>query len=323
MNNPKISVIVPVYNNQEYLPSTIESLLRQSYRNIEIILVDDGSQDGSGKICDEFAEKYDNITAIHQSNKGVSVARNAGMKIATGSLIGFCDGDDTVDEDFYEFLYKQMEQNNSDISGCVCNIITEDNSYSNKTTNSVKIWENNQEYLRDLLSGYLSMSTCTKLFKKEILTDVQYPEGFKTNEDKYFCFLAALNAKRISFQDTGKYHYYRRLGSSSMTEFNEKFFGAIELAEKIISIINEKKPELHQEAECNKLITVMMVYNLLYVRNGLPKFAEKERELRAYIKKFDDKTAKKLLGKNDYIRFRIIRLSSIAYKLFVKLTNKN
>ena len=124
MTLPKISVIVPVYNSGIYLEDTVKSLLNQTYENIEIILVDDGSTDESPQICNRLAQEYSNILVVHQPNSGVSVARNNGMKHATGSLIAFCDGDDVVEEDMYEFLYKQMIEENSDIACCNSLVIT-------------------------------------------------------------------------------------------------------------------------------------------------------------------------------------------------------
>ena len=115
MYDNKISVIVPVYNIGQYLESSIKSLINQTYRNIEIILVDDGSVDNSPAICDLYAEKDNRIKVIHQKNKGVSAARNAGMRVATGDYIGFCDGDDVPEVDMFEFLMNIAVKDNAEI----------------------------------------------------------------------------------------------------------------------------------------------------------------------------------------------------------------
>ena len=276
MTLPKISVIVPVYNSGIYLEDTVKSLLNQTYENIEIILVDDGSTDESPQICNRLAQEYSNILVVHQPNSGVSVARNNGMKHATGSLIAFCDGDDVVEEDMYEFLYKQMIEENSDIACCNSLVITEDNSFNNKITGAKKVWKDCDGFLRALFGWQLSMSVCNKLFKKEVIKDIQFPVGYKTNEDKFFCFLSAFNAKIISFQDVGKYHYIRRKGSSSRTEFSDKYFDCIRLAQKMLEIIKDKKPELVQFAQCNLLSTSLRIYKLIYTRNGLGNFKKEE-----------------------------------------------
>ena len=116
--NDLISVIVPVYNVEKYLVQCINSILNQTIKNLEIILVDDGSLDNSGKICDEFSKKDDRIVAIHKENNGLSSARNAGLEIANGNYIGFVDSDDWLDEHMYEILLKLIKENNSDISCC-------------------------------------------------------------------------------------------------------------------------------------------------------------------------------------------------------------
>jgi glycosyltransferase involved in cell wall biosynthesis len=320
---PKISVIVPVYNNEKYLQKTVESILNQTYKNIEIILVDDGSVDESPRICDEMAEDYENIVAIHQKNKGVSSARNAGLKKATGELIAFCDGDDILQEDMYELLHKQMTEENSDIACCSSSLIMENNTVLNKLSGKKLVWESCDDYLRDFLVGRLSMSACTKLFKSEILHDVAFPEDCTLNEDKFFCFLSALNTERISFQDVGKYLYFRRKGSSSITDFSEKYFDVIKLAQRILEIIKEKKPHLSEEAECNLLLSSLRVYKLIYIRNGLGGYKKEAKLLREYFKGFDKKRAKKYISTKDYIRFVTARTGKMAFKLLTAFFDKN
>lgn len=319
---PKISVIVPVYNSGKYLEDTVKSLLTQTYKNIEIILVDDGSVDESPQLCDKLAKENNNVFVIHQENKGVSVARNQGMKKATGELIAFCDGDDLVQEDMYEFLYAQMVQENSHIAGCSCLVLTEDNSFNNKLTGEKKVWTDCDGYLCALFGWKLSMSVCNKLFKREVIEDISFPVGYKTNEDKFFCFLSALNCKTISFQDVGKYHYIRRKDSSSFTEFSDKYFDCIRLAEKMLEIIKEKKPHLTKEAQCNLLSTCLRIYKLIHTRNGIKNFSTEADKIYMYVKSFDKRLAKKYLTRNDYIRFTAAKSGKIVFRLFTKFIDK-
>ena len=143
MSNPEISIIVPVHNLEKYIETTVESLLNQTFSDIEIILVDDGSTDSSPMICDKLAEQHGCITAIHQENLGVSVARNTGVAAAKGKYIGFCDGDDTVEPDMYEFLYNLAVKDNADISLCEVRFILPDGSVKNIATGEYKVWDNN------------------------------------------------------------------------------------------------------------------------------------------------------------------------------------
>lgn len=117
-NKPLISVIVPVYNVQKYVRKSVESILQQTYKNLEIILVDDGSTDESGKICDMLARSDNRVTVIHKKNGGLSDARNAGLDRATGELIGFVDSDDYIEKNMYEVLEERMRINEADISCC-------------------------------------------------------------------------------------------------------------------------------------------------------------------------------------------------------------
>lgn len=297
MYDNKISVIVPVYNIGQYLESSIKSLINQTYRNIEIILVDDGSVDNSPAICDLYAERDNRIKVIHQKNKGVSAARNAGMRVATGDYIGFCDGDDIPDVDMFEFLMNIAVKDNADISICEVRFEFEDGTVRNIATGKSKIWNNNESFLCDFFKGNVGMSTYTKLFKAKVCRGVEYPENCKTNEDKYFCFLAALNSNTFSSKSVAKYTYYRREGSSSITEFTEKYFDCIYLADKMLETVSKEHPSIYANAVCNRLSTTLRIYKLMYMRNGLKKFSSQGNELVKYVKSFDKATAKNICQK--------------------------
>ena len=322
MYDNKISVIVPVYNIGQYLESSIKSLINQTYRNIEIILVDDGSVDNSPAICDLYAEKDNRIKVIHQKNKGVSAARNAGMRVATGDYIGFCDGDDVPDVDMFEFLMNIAVKDNADISICEVRFEFEDGTVRNIATGKSKIWNNNESFLCDFFKGNVGMSTYTKLFKAKVCRGVEYPENCKTNEDKYFCFLAALNSNTFSSKSVAKYTYYRREGSSSITEFTEKYFDCIYLADKMLETESKEHPSIYANAVCNRLSTTLRIYKLMYMRNGLKKFSSQGNELVKYVKSFDKATAKKYLSKKDYIRYKTLCTSKRLYFLMIKYLDK-
>ena len=150
MPNPKISIIVPVYNLENYIEKTIEQLISQTYKNLEIILVDDGSTDKSLELCNTFAKRDNRILVVHQQNQGVSVARNTGIKHATGEYIGFFDGDDDIESDIFEFLYNNLVKNNADISICGVTIVNPDNSVNNISTGKQIIWNTPQDYIKAL-----------------------------------------------------------------------------------------------------------------------------------------------------------------------------
>ncbi len=322
MDNAKISIIVPVYNIEKYLEKSVDSLINQTYKNLEIILIDDGSSDNSPQICDDFAKKDSRIKVIHQKNKGVSAARNAGLDVAQGDYIGFCDGDDIPDKDMFEFLLNTAKEDNADISICEVRFAFEDGSIRNIATGEQKIWDNNEDFLCDLFNGSVGMSTYTKLFKSEICKDVKYPEDCKINEDKYFCFLAALNAKRISSRSEAKYTYFRHAGSSSITEFSDKYFDCIYLADKILENIKQSHPNITENALCNKLSTTLRIYKLMCMRNGLDTYKDEADKLVDFTKAFDKKIAKKYLSKKDFIRFFTLRTSRPLFFFMIKYFDK-
>lgn len=322
MNYPKISIIVPVFNLDKYIEDTIKSLLNQTYKNIEIILVDDGSTDNSADICDKLADTHKNISVIHQKNQGVSAARNAGIAAATGELIGFCDGDDTIDADMYEFLYNLIEKDNADIALCEVRFILEDGKIRNIATGQYNVWHSPDEFLVDFFSGKVKMGVATKLFSKKICDKIKFPVGYKTNEDKYFTFLAALNAKNISSKNDAKYNYFRRAGSSSFTEFNNKYFDCIKLADKMLDTTIELYPDLKENAMCNKLATVLRIYKLMYQRNGLDKYKSEADKMIKYVKHFDNGIAKKHLVKKDFIRYSVLKRSTVLFKFMTKFFDR-
>ncbi len=323
MNNPKISVIVPVYNLENYIENTVAMLTAQTYKNLEIILVDDGSTDNSLEICQRLAKSDSRIVVIHQENKGVSAARNTGIKQATGKYIGFCDGDDDVEKDMYEFLYNNLVTDKADISICSLKMVRTDNSVTYISTGKNIIWDNKEHYLKALFSGNTTMSVYTKLFKAEICKNTEFSENLRMNEDKFYCFLTAFKANRITYYDIPKYTYFRRAGSSTVTEFTEKFFDSIKSSDMMIKICKNKCPELLNNAHANKLATVLRTYKLMLLRNGFKKFPKEAQEIKNYIKSFDKSIAKKYLSKKNYIRYKVAKTSRPLFTFMGKYFEKS
>jgi len=220
----KISVIVPVYNSEKYLSDCIESIVTQTYSNLEIILIDDGSTDSSPYICDEFAKRDDRIVVIHQQNAGVSNARNKGLDIATGEIVTFVDSDDTIDSDMYDFLLNLMIENDADITHCGYKHIYAD---SIKLVNDTKkIYKHNSiEALRCLIGGFLfGGSLCNKLIKKDVVGQVRLANDVKINEDVLFCFEVFMNSNVIVFADYPKYNYLSNESSTTEIKKQEKAY---------------------------------------------------------------------------------------------------
>ena len=217
-----ISIIIPVYNVEQYLNQCIDSIVNQTYKNLEIILVDDGSTDNSSRICDEYALQDKRIKVIHKENGGVSSARNFGLNIAKGEYIGFVDSDDFIERDMYEILIKTLISTNSQIVSCSIN----NNKYVIKQNETF----NKKEIFRKIKK--LPCSVWNKLFSRVVLNEILFREDIFIGEDLLFVFQAFTKANQITFIKDNKYHYrceYNNLKKS----FNEKNMSVFETTDII------------------------------------------------------------------------------------------
>ncbi len=213
MQTDLISVIVPVYKVEEYLCECLDSIINQTYKNLEIILVDDGSPDNCGKICDDYALKDSRIKVIHQQNGGLSAARNAGLDIATGDYIGFVDSDDYIDLNMYEELCNSIKTNDADIAVCGIKqfgIIKRTIRYNDSCLT-------NLDYLKSILQDNAKSSFNTKLFKRNLFFEIRFPVGQIFEDFRTLPFVVD-KAKKISF--TSKVFYYYRTRENSITSDN-------------------------------------------------------------------------------------------------------
>lgn len=225
MDNDKISVIVPIYNVERYLRKCVYSILRQSYKNLEIILVDDGSTDNSGVICDEFAKLDGRIVVIHKVNGGLSSARNDGLEIATGKYIGFVDSDDWIEPNMYKRLYNFLKINKCSVVECAVN-----NVYGE----SVEIFDKKEDIImngRDAIKLQLKqvgnnifprIAVWSKLFEADFWKNRRFPEG-KIHEDYMLTCEAFYESKKVGLIREGLYnHLYTNKASIINSKFGEK-----------------------------------------------------------------------------------------------------
>ncbi len=224
-----ISVIVPVYNVEKYLSNCLDSIINQTYKNLEIILIDDGSTDKSSNICDKYAKKDRRIKVIHKENGGLSDARNKGLDIASGKFISFVDSDDYINIHMIEDLYNAITINNTKIAMCKIKI-------TKKTDENIKIKHmklnniiltDNEIYDRLYNGSQAEMTTaCNKLYKKNIFNNIRYPIG-ESNEDDAILHLILDKTKKISYIDNTYYYYYQR-NESIMHKKNPKAKKSVE-----------------------------------------------------------------------------------------------
>lgn len=236
--NDLISVIVPVYNVEKYLPQCINSILNQTITNLEIILVDDGSLDNSGKICDEFAKKDNRIIVIHKENNGLSSARNAGLEIAKGNYIGFVDSDDWLDENMYETLLKLIKDNDSDIS--CCKFFKTANSEEKIPVVDSEIIQsfNNIEGLNNFYTDLYTQTVVAwnKLYKRKLFDNVIYPTG-KIHEDEGTTYKLFYKTNKITYTNKPMYYYRTTPNSITTRKFNKKRLDIIDVYDEKIKFI--------------------------------------------------------------------------------------
>jgi glycosyltransferase involved in cell wall biosynthesis len=207
---PLISVIVPVYNRKATLHRCIDSILAQTYQNLEIILVDDGATDGSDEICDQYADIDSRVKVIHKANGGVSSARNAGLNVAHGEYIGFVDSDDTISESMYELLFDTITKTGADISGCRRHVHHGGHACPIATTGDIFQYSVKQYIYECILAqdNKVAWTVWDKLFKSDIVASCRFDEYLRICEDVDFLLRIFKNSLNISVIDEAGYHYY-------------------------------------------------------------------------------------------------------------------
>ncbi|MCM1500957.1 MAG: glycosyltransferase [Clostridium sp.] len=210
--NELISIIIPIYNVEEYLDECVRSVVNQTYRRLEIILVDDGSTDGSAVKCDEWAKCDDRIIVIHKENGGLSDARNMGLSVASGALVGFVDGDDIIEDVMYAKLYCVMKHDQADL--VCCNYDRFGDIVQKKVDSKQTIQYSRSEFLCEYMKfpRWFSPSACLKLYRKSIVMDMTFEKGVQY-EDIMWTLYCACRCKRIIYLDESLYHYRCRTGS--------------------------------------------------------------------------------------------------------------
>ena len=235
-SNPKISVIVPVYKVEKYLDKCVESIVNQTYKNLEIILVDDGSPDNCPAMCDEWAEKDERIRVIHKENGGVSSARNAALEVATGDYIGFVDSDDWIEPDMYEYLFQNAIENGAAIARCgfySVNELTGERTASGQY-GAMKILSKNEILQRTVVGGDGGF-LWNKLFHADLFEDIKFDVSKHYSEDLLVNFELAKKAQFEVFLSEEKYNYLAREREDSELEMNDHSFDPLHVMEYMLN----------------------------------------------------------------------------------------
>jgi len=307
MKQDLISVIVPVYNVEQYLERCINSILKQTYSNLEIILVDDGATDSSGDMCDVFAKKDERVKVIHKSNGGLSDARNEGMKIATGEYVAFIDSDDYVDTHYIEKLYKMCVNNQADIAVCGLCRTSEDNLVGSLSEDVVR-YTNKQAMEQMLYQKKFNMTACAKLYKKFLLEDILFPTG-KLYEDVNTTYKFVNKAENVVYTDDKLYFYYINPNSITQTDFNLRKMDYVVHMQEVLEFIEKEYPDLFTAAKFRYVWANIHVWVHVPDRK---KYIDICTELESNIKKYRSDVLKdRKIGLKNYL---IIFLTYFGWK---------
>lgn len=285
--NDLISVIVPVYNVEQYLDRCISSIVNQTYTNLEIILVDDGSPDNCPTMCDNWAEKDCRIKVIHKQNGGLSDARNAGLAVASGEYIAFVDSDDWIDTQMYQLLYEAIINSKSDIASCGAKRVWLD---GRPTIELIKVLNDytleHEDAMKDLISSNgLIQVVWNKLYKKDIIQDIQFPVGL-IHEDEFWTWRVVSRANRIVVLKNSFYNYLQRDDSIMGTGFSKNSLLVVQAKTERQIFIEKVMPNLTDEGRIDLTYTCMHIAIRLLKSVTYNEAVSYMKELKCIIRKY-------------------------------------
>lgn len=308
-----ISIIVPIYKVEKYLETCINSILSQTFTNFELILVDDGSPDRCGFICDEYKKKDKRIKVIHKKNGGLSDARNAGLDIATGKYIGFVDSDDIIHPKMYEILFNCMSKSDSDIVQCnfkkIKNLDEIVDSLG-KYNGTFKEYDNKAAIIDMIDNNKINVNSWNKLYKRELFETLRFPKG-KIHEDEFLTYKLLYNSRKIAYINEELYYYYQNDNGIMNGSNILKRLDRIEaLEERSKFFLENGDNDLYNKSNSALFFALNKLYFIFKRNEQLKKDKENIEKLKRKIEKVS-----MLLENNNY-------LSSTNSKI-VKIINKN
>lgn len=313
-----ISVIVPVYNVEKYIEECINSILCQTYQNFELILVDDGSKDRSGEICDEYANKDERIIVIHKENEGLSKTRNKGIEIAKGEYISFIDSDDYVEKDFLEVLYKLIKENNALVAQCGY-VTTGENRQED---NSIQIYTGKQMIV-DIYTILWIPNTVVwnKLYKTELVKNNKFKES-KIHEDEFFSWKIFYKVDKVPVTKRQLYNYRKVEQSITNKKYSIERLSYIEALEERLECFKKDGDSQLYDVTLGGYVIALMD-NYIQCKKNITDSEKIQKEL---IQKFKANWKKTIFSKYIPVKRRILILiagiSKKAYEIVMKILTK-
>ena len=319
---PLISIIVPIYNAEQYLEKCVDSIINQTYTNLEIILVDDGSPDNCGAICDEYAKKDSRIKVIHKPNGGLSSARNAGLDLAKGDYLTFIDSDDYVESDMVSSVVNTIQNGEVEIV-----LIREKQvNLKGETTKIVgdiptdTTFYKDKDFLIELVLGKQINGACDKFYKKALVNHLRFEEGRHHGEDMLFNVQYLDCVKKVGYVDSIKYSYVANEDSVTHASFNSHSVDSLYFKDKVYKIVKEKYPNysgvLARRCFVARLTLLRLIFNSLQKKNQKALINEVNRYLKDNYKQVKKHLSKK--EKTEYLLYRFLRPAYFIYLKIVK-----
>ena len=316
MDQPLISVIVPIYKAEAYLKKCVNSIRNQTYQNIEILLVNDGSPDSCGELCDALAKEDERIRVFHKENGGQSSARNMGLDHMKGAYVAFVDSDDWIEPTMYESLWELSQKVKSQITACGCSLDYPDGkvSYFNPEYTSedqVIVYSMMEALEESFQNKRITYSPCDKLFDATIFSDLRFTEG-RIFEDMEIIPKCIELTKKIAYLPTPLYHYNLTESSTIRGQFNPKRFAEADVAKEKAEDYKVRHPHLYAQA---LLGYRRICLNIIYISTGIPSCALQRRQM---IREMKACPLNEFSG-NDKIKMIALKIGVWAYLLLMNL----
>ena len=320
MDQPLISIIVPVYKAEAYLEKCVSSIRNQTYRNLEIILVEDGSPDRCGELCEQLALEDSRIRVFHKKNGGQASARNMGLDHMTGAYVGFVDSDDWIELTMFEKLYNLLKENNAQISACGTqrDFAHGGVSYYNKAYPAEKdicVFTMEEALKESLDNQKITYSLCDKLFESRIFAGLRMTEG-EIYEDMELIPQCLERAERVAYDPQPLYHYYMTPQSTVRGKFNPKRMRELDIAWAKVEDYKIRYPRLYVPAYAGFVMSALQLIDLC---QGTESCRQRQKELIRQMRKEVPKEVEACLNRNCRIKLMALRMGNLPFRILMKL----
>lgn len=311
-----VSIIVPVYNLEKYLSKCLDSILAQTYKNLEVLLIDDGSTDGSARICDDYQNRDARMIAIHKENGGAADARNLALDKCTGDYVTFIDGDDYVAEDFVERLVQIMAEKDADIAICGWNNVEGDKVEPFCANNGeIKVYNTEQALEVLLYQEEFDSAMWPKLYKRELFDGIRFPKG-NLYEDIAIIYKVFMRAAKVGYVNYAGYFYLLRESGTTLKSFTKGKMDLVNVVLDMEQILSEKYPELKKAAASRVVRANFHIYMQI---PDTDEFVEERRRIEQIIRQRRGTVLKD--GRTKRGTKAALLLSLLGFPFFLKFRN--